>query len=80
MPGDEEMERNRDIYLEEEGADEAWLRPRREAADSRRREKAEERLLAFVDEKFKKKEEERVKHVVLEAFDPKVRRIWHSLC
>ncbi len=79
LPDDQEMLSNREVYLEEEGVEAAWLRrPREEAVKYRDRERREEALLQFVDRSFKEVAEEEkggVRNVVLEAFEKEVRKV-----
>ncbi len=67
VPGDEDMVSNKEYYLEEEEAEGAWFVPRAEAVAYSKREAAEEKLMAFVNEEFKP--EERVRNVVIRAYD-----------
>ncbi len=72
QPEDEEMMSNRAYYLEEEGASPEWFAVRPEAREYERRDAYERRLLQFVDEGFR--QEDKVRHHVLEAFDPVLKR------
>ena len=72
-PDDSSMLSNKAYYIDKEDADEAWFKPRPEAAAFHKRNVGEQKLFDYIEEGFNlDKEEERSRHIVIEAFDPEV--------